>query len=131
VNERQQTVISSANDPLRCVLVDPWARRVEVASLQEVMRECGCVDACGVALASLLGRAQRAYPVLDGSETLLVGTAVIGPRWTWSATIIVSGFGLIVGGQWAHSFSDSRASVADVAACVQWLHRRRAVAAAA
>jgi hypothetical protein len=127
---QHRTVIDAAEAPLQAICVDPWARSVMPAQIPVLVRACGCMDADGRALADLLGRMQRAYSVLDGTGTLIVGTAVVAPRWVWASSITCRGFGIILGGTWAHAFNDSRASLDDVLRHVEFPRRRAAARAA-
>jgi hypothetical protein len=109
---------------MRAIVIDPWAKSVVPAQVQACERGCGCWDADAEALVELLGRWQKAYAVLDGTETLLVGVGVVAPSWTWAGSIQVKGYGVLLGGSWSHAFSDSRASVDDVLACIAFPRRR-------
>jgi hypothetical protein len=117
-----------ARAPLRGLLIDPWRRVVEPIGVPIFARECGCIDADGRFLAERLGRRQWAHPILGGAETLIAG-ALPGPRWMWG-DIVVHGRAIILGGTWAHAFSDSQMLVNDVEACISW-PRRGATARAA
>jgi hypothetical protein len=109
--------------PLQAILIDPYARSVRSVDVPSVPRPCGCADADGHALVDLLGRHQQAHEVLDG-EILVVGTGGCSAAWAWGS-IPCTGYGLLLGGHWAHAFASSRAAVGDVAGCVTWGPKRR------
>jgi hypothetical protein len=100
-----------AGGMVRAILVDPWARMARPVQVPTRALACGCLTADGLAMVDLLGRWQRAHPVLD-SELLIVGTAVSAPSWTWGADLKCQGFGLILA--WGHTLSDSRAALHEV-----------------